>query len=528
MTDSKKKKTAKVLENSMAQLAGSVASGAVPSSTPFKSLTPNSVNEIDMLMNNVRGSFITLNRTLLSLLYSQYGIVQASVEVPVLDAFRGEIKVRGFERDVYEEETDSKKKWLKYFQNEDEKENKKSPAQEQFDIDQEFMKRRKEWEAEQFRKDVERQTAAEENFRKEISKEEEAKVQVYLRRNQIWQKFQQALIWMRLFGGSGIVIMDGRNPATPLNLEKINKYTDLDFYVADNWELSGATTNNTLGVIDWASDAPFYLMGHRIHKSRVLVFKGKEIPSMYRAIGRGWGLSILESFVRTLNKNIKNENVIYELLDEAKMDIYKLNELNDSMLEEDSTEAVKRRLSYAQMIKNYMKALVLDTTDEYAQKQIHFSGLAELKEDARIDMAADTRIQITKLFGMTPAGFNSGEADRATYNDMVEAEVRFPCEPNMIKVLEVVGRKVLEKTLDWDFEWPELERMSKYDEAKMKTLELANLNEANIWGRISNYEWTQGINDKNLLNMTVSYKPEFIPDPLAKQVFKPGFGGGGK
>ena len=150
------------------------------------------------------------------------------------------------------------------------------------------------------------------------------------------------------------------------------------------------------------------------------------------------------------------------------MDIYKLNELNDSMLEEDSTEAVKRRLSYAQMIKNYMKALVLDTTDEYAQKQIHFSGLAELKEDARIDMAADTRIQITKLFGMTPAGFNSGESDRATYNDMVEAEVRFPCEPNMIRVLEVVGRKVLEKTLDWDFEWPELERMSKYDEAKMK------------------------------------------------------------
>jgi phage-related protein (TIGR01555 family) len=258
------------------------------------------------------------------------------------------------------------------------------------------------------------------------------------------------------------------------------------------------------------------------------VFKGKEIPSMYRAIGRGWGLSILESFVRTLNKNIKNENVIYELLDEAKMDIYKLNELNDSMLEEDSTDAVKRRLSYAQMIKNYMKALVLDTTDEYAQKQIHFSGLAELKEDARIDMAADTRIQITKLFGMTPAGFNSGDADRATYNDMVEAEVRFPCEPNMIRILEIVGRKVLGKTLDWDFEWPELERMSKYDEAKMKTLELANLNEANIWGRISNYEWTQGINDKNLLNMTVSYKPEFIPDPLAKQVFKPGFGGGGK
>lgn len=526
----KKKPDMNVLSNSMAQLAGSIASGVVPQGSPILRPTPNSVNEIDMLMNNVRGSFITLNRTLLSLLYSQYGIVQASIEVPVLDAFRGEIKVRGFEKDIFDENPYDKKKWLKYFTNEDD-EPKKKPAdneKDQYDIDKEYMERRKQWEREQFQKDIERQTASEENFRREITKEEEARVMAYLRREQIWQKFQQALIWMRLFGGSGIVIMDGRNPESPLNLERINKYTNLDFYVADNWELSGSQTNTMLGTIDWLSEAPFYLMGHRIHRSRVLLFKGKEIPSMFRAVGRGWGLSVLESFVRTLNKNIKNENVIYELLDEAKMDIYKLNELNDSMLEEDSTEAVKKRLAYAQMIKNYMKALVLDTTDDYAQKQIHFSGLAELKEDARIDMAADTRIQITKLFGMTPAGFNSGDADRATYNDMVEAEIRFPCEPNMIRMLEVVGRKVLEKTLDWDFEWPELERMSKYDEAKMKTLDLANLNEANIWGRISNYEWTQAVNDKNLLNMTVSYKPEFIPDPLAKQVFKPGFGGGGK
>lgn len=525
----KDKNKATVLENSMAQLAGSIASGVVPQGTPLLRPTPNSVNEIEMLANNVRGSFITLNRTLLSLLYSQYGIVQAAIEVPVLDAFRGEIKIRGYEKDIFETDDKDKYKWMNYFTNEDEDgKSKKKDESEEYDEAQELMERRKQWEREQFKKDIERQAAAEENFRKEITKEEEARVMAFLRREQIWQKFQQALIWMRLFGGAGIVIMDGRNPESPLNLERINKYTPIDFYVADNWELSGAKTNTALGITDWLSDTPFYLMGHRVHRSRVLVFRGKEIPSMFRAVGRGWGLSLLETFVRTLNKNIKNENVIYELLDEAKMDVYKLNELNDSMLEEDSTEAVKKRLAYAQMIKNYMKALVLDATDDYTQKQIHFSGLADLKEDARIDMAADTRIQITKLFGMTPAGFNSGDADRATYNDMVEAEVRFPCEPNMIKMLEVIGRKVLEKTLDWDFEWPELERLSKYDEAKMKTLELANINEANTWGRMSNYEWTQAVNDGNLLNMTISYKPEFIPDPLAKNVFKPGFGGGNK
>lgn len=218
MTQKHTKEQIEVLNNSMAQLAGSVAAGVVPQMSPILRPTPNSVNEIDMLANNVRGSFITMNRTLLSLLYAQYGIVQASIEVPVLDAFRGEIKVRGYERDIVGDDS-AKKNWLKFFKNEEDNvTSKKDEGGDDYDADRVFMERRKQWEREQFHKDVERQTASEENFRREITKEEEARVMAFLRREQIWQKFQQALIWMRLFGGAGIVIMDGRNPSAPLNL----------------------------------------------------------------------------------------------------------------------------------------------------------------------------------------------------------------------------------------------------------------------------------------------------------------------
>ena len=215
-----------VLSNSMAQLAGSIASGVVPQGSPILRPTPNSVNEIDMLANNVRGSFITLNRTLLSLLYAQYGIVQASIEVPVLDAFRGEIKVRGFEKDIFDETPYDKKKWLKFFTNEDDGASKKpeDKQKDQYDIDKEYMERRKQWEREQFQKDVERQTASEENFRREITKEEEARVMAYLRREQIWQKFQQALIWMRLFGGCVIGLYFKTNREG--NLEESTVYSD--------------------------------------------------------------------------------------------------------------------------------------------------------------------------------------------------------------------------------------------------------------------------------------------------------------
>jgi phage-related protein (TIGR01555 family) len=309
-------------------------------------------------------------------------------------------------------------------------------------------------------------------------------------------------------------------------LEKINKDTPLEFYVTDNWEISKTDLNATeFNNIDWNSDTPFQLRGHAIHKSRVILFKGKEFPPLYRPIGRGWGMSILEPLVRTLNKSIKNENVIFELLDEAKMDVFSLYGLNDAMQDEHATEAITKRVAYAEQVKNYMKAILMDSEDQYAQKQIHFSGLSDLKIDSRVDTASDARITMNKLYGTSPAGFNSGEADRETYADTVEAEIRIPSESAILKILEVVGRKVLEKTLDFDFEWASLIRTSEYEQEKRKTLMIANLNEANVWGRITNKEWQEAVNKYNLLGIDVSYKETFVADPMAKQVFKPGFGG---
>ena len=304
----------------------------------------------------------------------------------------------------------------------------------------------------------------------------------------------------------------------------------MEFYVTDCWEASGVTNPEDfnaqdVNMINWMSDTPFTLRGHAVHKSRVIALKGKDFPPLYRSVGRGWGMSALEPLVRTLNKGIKNENVIFELLDEAKIDVFKFYGLNDALQDEDATNAITKRVGYASMVKNYMKALLLDSEDDYAQKQIHFSGLSDLKTESRADMAADARITMNKLYGMSPAGFNSGESDRETYADTVEAEIRIPAEHAVLKILEVVGRKVLGKTLDFDFEWAPLMRVSEYEREKTKTLKLANLNEANMFGRITNKEWQEAVNKDNLLGIEVTYKDKFIADPMAKQVFKPGFGG---
>lgn len=505
------------LNNSMQQLVA----GIVPNSMPAGgSRSPNKINDISTLALQVRNGFITLNYPLLSMLYQQFGLIQSLIEVPVLDAFRGGIKFVGYEKKVVLPEPTKKRHFFSFWNAEDSKPTEKQEP----DFEEQQMKAREEWEKETAEEDKKKKTDKE--YRDAISGEDIRRMEIYLRRDGTWQKVQTALFWKRLFGGAGIIIMDGRDPATPLRLEDINKDTPLDFYVADNWELSGTQPGSTdLAKMDWLSDTPFTVQGHKVHKSRVILLKGKEIPPLYRSIGRGWGMSILEPLVRTLNKGVKNENVIFELLDESKMDVFSFYGLNDALQDENATDMITRRVQYASMVKNYMKALLLDSEDQYQQKQIHFNGLADLKVDSRVDMAADARITMNKLYGTSPAGFNSGEADRETYADTVEAEIRIPTEAAIIRILEVVGRKVLEKTLDFDIEWKPLIRTTEYEMEKIKTLKLANLNEANIWGRITNKEWQQAVNKDNLLGIEVDYQEKFTADPMAKQVFKPGFGG---
>lgn len=518
----KKKNDETKLTNSMGQLV----SGIVPNGGQTKSgsLSPNKINDSFSLALQVRSEYITLNYPLLSQLYQQFGFIQALIEVPVLDAFRGGLKFSAYEKKVVLPTEKKRHRFFKFWNEDDKKTDK---VGEQIRFEEEQAKRRQEWEKEQVKADEKLKKSDDSYFRDEISREDIRRIEIYLRRDETWKKLQQALFWKRLFGGAGIVILDGRNPQTELDLEKINEDTPLEFYVTDNWELSNTNRDSTSGLasVDWLSDTPFMLRGHAIHKSRVILFKGKEFPPLYRPVARGWGMSILEPLVRTMNKSIKNENVIFELLDEAKTDIFSLYGLNDAMQDEDATSAITKRIAYAEQLKNYMKALLLDSEDNYAQKQIHFNGLSDLKIDSRVDMAADARITMNKLYGTSPAGFNSGEADRETYADTVEAEIRIPSESAIIKILEVVGRKVLGKTLDFDIEWASLIRTSEYEMEKSKTLKLANLNEANMFGRITNKEWQEAVNKYNLLGIDVAYKEEFVADPMAKQVFKPGFGG---
>lgn len=328
------------------------------------------------------------------------------------------------------------------------------------------------------------------------------KLYYYIEMNQINEVIMEAFNWSRLYGGGGIIINTDQNPSLPIDYKKIGEDSPLEFMAADMWELyTDIPMWNPWENMEKTNYFNYY--GTRLDRSKVLPIMGKKAPSFIRNRLRGWGMSELERVVRSINSYLKNQDLIFELLDEAKIDVYQLNGFNTAMLTAQGTRTAEKRVQTANTLKSYLNALVLDTNDKYEQKQLSFNGLSEILNQIRQGVAADLKMPLTKLFGVSAAGFNSGEDDIENYNSMIESEVRAKAKPVVITVLGVICQKLFGFIPDdMSIEFKSLRILSAEQEENMKNSRFNRLIEAVANGLATPEQFMIGCNNDNLLPIT--------------------------
>jgi len=259
----------------------------------------------------------------------------------------------------------------------------------------------------------------------ELSADDLATLNQKMEEAQDLQTLIEARMWTEVFGGGGLIVNAGQEFDQEFTIDQIQQDGELEFYPVDRWELATTTNGNILDQTqDFLGDVPYLYYGHRLHKTCVLRMIGEKAPSMIRGQFSGWGVSRLEGIVRSWNQYLKNQEVMYELTDEMKVDVFRMEGFNETLASSDGAQKAAQRVQLAAELKNYKSALVMDKDDEYEQKSLSLSGMAEAIAENRKSIAADLGTPMTKLFGISAAGFNSGEDDLETWNAKVESEVR--------------------------------------------------------------------------------------------------------
>jgi phage-related protein (TIGR01555 family) len=346
---------------------------------------------------------------------------------------------------------------------------------------------------------------------RELDAENIQELQNYLKDHDVIEEIKDLARWTRLYGGGGMVINTVGKSNQPLNINAINKNTPLSFEAVDLWELHKtnipAHGERKAYVKTGIHDLEFFYYGNPLDKSRVLLTKGKRAPSFVRPQLRGWGMSEVERIVRSINQYLKNNNVIFELIDEAKVDVFGIKGFNTALMTKGGTEKVKEQIELTNSTKNYQNAIVKDKEDDYEQKQINFAGLSEILQQIRIGIANDLRMPLTKIFGQSASGFNSGEDDIENYNAMIESEIRGKLDNLIIQMLKIICQKIFGFVPDdLRIQYKPLRMLSALEEEQVNTSKMNNVIALYDKGLITSEEVKEEINQQNLLSIDLDEK----------------------
>lgn len=292
----------------------------------------------------------------------------------------------------------------------------------------------------------------------ELDKDDIKDLELRLEDTQFYLKAKTLEMWARLFGGSAMIINSDQDPARPLSMRDLQSQR-LEFYPASRWELGSSQRYQDF----------YQWNGERFHHSRVLTVSGKEAPFQIRWMLQDWGLSEMEKLLEPFNIYLRTQNAIYDLLKEAKVDIFRFEGFLAQLASSKGTDLAVRRVQIANQTKSSGNALVMDMKDEYEQKQVTFSGMAEMMVQNRISLASATRIPMNKLFGTGAVGFSSGEDDIENYNAMVESEIREHMRPTLRKLIDLVAMSIWGDEFDLPFDYKPLRVLKSTEEEDIKT-----------------------------------------------------------
>lgn len=336
--------------------------------------------------------------------------------------------------------------------------------------------------------------------------------------------FKQSLKWGRLFGGSALFInVAGQKASKPLDIRKLRPGDKVEIYAMDRWEMQLIPSSNLMFPYQITSttiptDEYIYLYDKEVHQSRIKIFKGKMAPSILRPQLLGWGMSEIERLLRSMNCFLKNQDVIFELLDEAKVDVYKIQGFNAALGNDETQRRIENHIRISNSLKNYLNAVVMDKDDDYVQKTMHLSGLADMGAQNQQNVASDLKMPLTKLFGMSSAGFNSGEDDIENYNAMLESEVRAKSAHSLYDLYHIACMLLFGFIpSDLSFELPPLRTLTAEQVENVKNSKFNRLIQSFQVGALTPEQFLRACDKDNLLGVEFAEELADTPAPVEEQ-----------
>jgi phage-related protein (TIGR01555 family) len=305
-------------------------------------------------------------------------------------------------------------------------------------------------------------------------------------------KLREAKLKARLFGGAALYIGTGtERPEEPLKPEQIGRGGIPYLNVLRRMDLKPEGIVKDIASEYYGMPEFFQLSNNlgaqtRIHASRLVIFKGDELPDeeLSPVAYQGWGDSVLTSTLNAIKQADGTLANIASLVFEAKIDIIRIPDLMASLAHPEYKGRLLDRFQLASVAKGNNGTLILDKDEEYEQKTFNFATLPDVAQTFLQVVSGAADIPATRLLGQSPAGMNAtGESDLRNYYDRISSNQTLEIDPAIYNLNECLIRSATGgRDEDTHYIWGSLWQISDKERADIGKIDAETINTLNNTG----------------------------------------------
>jgi phage-related protein (TIGR01555 family) len=290
----------------------------------------------------------------------------------------------------------------------------------------------------------------------------------------------------RHYGGAilALGVADGQSPDKELNLDKVKSFdwmrshdrvqvsqssqinsdpTSVGFGFPEAYTLYSATRTE-------GGDRDETMLDTWVHNSRVWRTDGESLSERTRMENQGWGDSVLQACREQLSNRGSTMRGARTVVLEWVLGVYKIKDFQ-SIVNANGEAKIRGRFNIVDRVKSIWQSIVVDADNESFERiGANASGLPELLDRFGIDLAAVAKMPMTKLFGLSPGGFGTGEAEGDNWDDQVQAYQSDTVEPLLEYIHTILFRteEFVDFPANWAIQFNSLELTSPIEDADVR------------------------------------------------------------
>ena len=294
--------------------------------------------------------------------------------------------------------------------------------------------------------------------------------------------------YARRYGGALLAIgaEDGGDASMPLNPESVTRLSWLRthdrFQVSQSGNIEGNPSSKdfgypesyylysttSLGVANRTSNEQ--MLNVPVHASRLWRTDGVVSSERERDLNEGWGDSVLEACWEPLSNWASGMKSARTTLQDYTQGVYGIKNL-PSIIMANGDEEVRKRWALGDFLKSMHNAIMIDADNEsYNRITTSLAGMSDIIDRNAMHLSAVSGMPMTLLFGLSPSGFGTGEAEGDNWDDSVSSFQTDNIQPLLEYVLGLLFRtkEFADFPKNWSIKFAPLKLMSQSEEADIR------------------------------------------------------------